>query len=340
MKVCPCCFDDGELNIFIETKSKEKGVCPYCKKEKVDLIDISELLDFFEEFLSVFKKGDDGQPLIDILKDDWHFFTEEVDANKLLSDILILSKSNLFSFNDLVVYSDEIEECVSYWSKLKDILMWERRYIIDSTVLDEKYGWGGLFTHTQNLLEDEELFRARLHQNDNHEVFQESKMKCPPKEKATSGRANPAGIPYLYLSKDKETTLYEIRATYLDDLSIGIFKPLKGKEIVLVDFNEDIHMYANEGNLTEYVKSVLLKSSISKDLSKPMRRYDSELEYIPTQFICEFIRCVTGANGILFKSSLHKGGENIVLFDQDLVECIKVVKHSVNEIEIKSSELV
>lgn len=339
MKVCNCCFNDDELNIFIDSNSEEIGICPYCKNEHVSLLGIEELLDFFEEFLSIFKKDDKGMALVDIISRDWSFFSETVDSNKLLSDILNLSNIEFIDSNDKVSYSNDIQRCVGYWSKLKDILKWERRYIIDSETIAEEYGWGELFNRTQGLLPEKELFRARLHQDENSEVFSGVNMMCPPKDKATSGRANPAGIPYLYLSKDIETTLYEIRAAYLDDVSIGIFKPLEGKEIVLVDFTEDINVYANVGNLNEYVKSVLLKLLISKDLSKPMRRYDSELEYIPTQFICEFIRYNAEVDGILFESSLYKGGKNVVLFDQNLVECVGVVKHGVNEIEIKSSEI-
>ncbi len=56
------------------------------------------------------------------------------------------------------------------------------------------------------------------------------------------------------------------------------------------------------------------KQKISIDLSKPMRRYDNEIEYIPTQFICEFIKVFTGASGIKFSSSLHPSGNNFVIF--------------------------
>ena len=54
-------------------------------------------------------------------------------------------------------------------------------------------------------------------------------MGCPPNKLTSSGRANPQGIPYLYLSKTPETTLYETRASYLDELSIGKFK-IKDKD--------------------------------------------------------------------------------------------------------------
>ncbi len=140
----------------------------------------------------------------------------------------------------------------------------------------------------------------------------------------------------MYLSKSIKTTLYETRATYLDELTIGEFKIKNTESIILVDFTAlpSAFSYDSSSNINDYTKSILLKKLISSDLSKPLRRYDSELEYIPTQFICEYIRYITGADGILFASSLHKEGKNIVLFEQKKVECFSVKRVSIKEFDI------
>lgn len=70
-----------------------------------------------------------------------------------------------------------------------------------------------------------------------------------------------------------------------------------------------------------------------------MRRYDSEIEYIPTQFICEFIKVFTGASGIRFSSSLHPTGKNVVLFDQKMMQCKSVVLKRVNSLNLQAIEL-
>ena len=148
---------------------------------------------------------------------------------------------------------------------------------------------------------------------------------CPPKHLTTGGRANPSGIPYLYLSDNAETVLYEVRAAYLDELTIGVFK-LEDHigSIKIVDFTEDTSLF-QPGKVNETIKGRLLRSIISRDLSKPMRRYDSDIEYVATQFICEFIKIFTGASGIRFSSSLHPSGTNLVIFDQALMTCTKVI---------------
>ncbi|WP_228402509.1 RES domain-containing protein [Chryseobacterium sp. RU33C] len=70
-----------------------------------------------------------------------------------------------------------------------------------------------------------------------------------------------------------------------------------------------------------------------------MRRYDSELDYIPTQFICEFIKIFTGVQGIKFRSSVHITGNNLVIFNQELMECISVKKVKINQLNIRSREV-
>ncbi len=70
-----------------------------------------------------------------------------------------------------------------------------------------------------------------------------------------------------------------------------------------------------------------------------MRRYDSEVEYIPTQFICEFIKVFTGAFGLRFTSSLHPKGKNVVIFDQDLISCKEVMIKKINSVDLKATEI-
>lgn len=161
-------------------------------------------------------------------------------------------------------------------------------------------------------------------------------MGCPPKELATAGRANPIGIPYLYLSDSAKTTYFEVRAVYLDRLSVGTFEIIRDQS--LVDFIYDVNLYLSfvDGSLplSEIVIKKKIIEAISSDLSKPLRRFDSELEYVPTQLICEYCKDFVHADGISFNSSLYKGGRNYVLFDQTAARCTKVFSHVISRIDI------
>ena len=159
-------------------------------------------------------------------------------------------------------------------------------------------------------------------------------MGCPPKEKATAGRANPMGIPYLYLCKAEKTTYFEVRAGYMDKLSIGRFRIIR--DLNIVDFSSKISLFvSSEGTkqLSDVVVKKKMLDAISFDLSKPMCRYDTELEYVPTQLICEYCKR-NGADGVCFNSSLHKGGLNYVIFNPKYAECVHVSSRQIKRIDV------
>lgn len=339
MKICSSCFSDKELKGFISS-STEIGDCEVCGSTNQPLLDVSELFDFFQELLDNYKVFENGIPLITKIQSDWSFFSSHSVANTIFNFVLPNILTEITSSNINVEYTDDIIENYNHWELLKEELKWKNRFVINIERLEE-LGWDGFFNTQFKLSKEVKLFRARLHHQSGLEVFKPEEMACPPKEFASGGRANPSGIPFLYLSDNPETVLYEVRASYLDELSVGTFelKP-EFESIKLVDFTEDTSLFQpNPSSINKTIKGKLLRQKISSDLSKPMRRYDSELEYIPTQFICEFIKVYTGALGIRFNSSLDPKGNNIVLFDQNMMTCISVKKMRINSINLQGMEM-
>lgn len=347
MKVCDKCFNDDEIKQFILSKSNQKGICDCCT-QKGELIEIDELLDFFLEFVSIFQYDEfNGRPLIEIIQQDWDIFSSHEIGTKIFSDFnfsialelemgLGISE-NGFSPRILVSYIDEIIDSISFWSKLKDDLKWKRRFFADIDEMTD-LGWDAMFNIFLTIDDKIILYRSRINQDGQSIPYPRKEMGTPPNKKSTAGRANPQGIPYLYLSRTIGTTLYETRATFLDYISVGIFRILTGHEVTLVDFTKKLSPFG-QGDIRAFTKAKLTRDVISKDLSEPLRRYDSELEYIPTQFICEYIRFFTKADGIQFNSSLEKGGVNIVLFNQENIECIHVELHQITEVKIDSKKI-
>lgn len=121
---------------------------------------------------------------------------------------------------------------------------------------------------------------------------------------------------------------------FLDKVTIGTFRLVRNLNVL--DFTSSISLFlafnADEG-LIEEVARHRLRQQISSDLSKPLRRYDTELEYVPTQSICEYCK-LKDIDGIMFRSSLHKDGLNLVLFDEKNAQCIKVKTVEINRVEI------
>lgn len=338
MNVCTNCFNDLELQSFIEVNSKVIGKCDYClDNADSPLLDIKELLDFFADFLKIFQEGSVSRTLNDIVNEDWNLFSDSVISSTILSDVIGLLKYSSIQPSSFVSYDGEIIESTSHWKELKEILKHEKRYLTD--LKKEMFqNFVSYFKIIEISSKEKKIFyRSRIHNNSGSEAYSIDKMGSPDKTKVSSGRANPLGIPYLYLSETPETTIYETRATFLDEISIGEFIVEDNQNLSLVDFTAKGEAFYNLDNIIEYSKSFIMQKSISSDLSKPIRkRYDSVLDYIPTQYICEFIRYEIGTDGILFNSSLHQGGKNIVLFNEDKVKCISVKKHHITDVSINS----
>lgn len=334
--VCKECFLDNELKGFIRSQSNI-GACSFCGSDHVETLPIEELYDFFSELFESFEPNEKGDSVLSKLSSNWDLFSGSAVGAKIMNCVIPNIDTDIHSADELVEFTDDILQNVGYWQKLKDQLKWERRYLTDIDYLIEELGWDGFFNSKVTIKSEDVFYRARLHVKPSMTCFPIEEMSSPPRESVLGGRSNPPGIPFLYLSDNPETILYEVRASYLDEVTIGEFSLKDGQreEVVISDFTEMTTLF-HPGEISKRIKSTLLKKSISRDLSKPMRRYDSELDYIPTQFICEFIKVFTNVQGIKFRSSLHTVGNNIVLFDKDSVECRNVAKHQVKKIEIIS----
>lgn len=338
--LCEHCFGDKELKAFCRA-SKNIGTCSFTKNSGVPVIDLSELISFFSGILQLFE--DDSRegsiPLIEVLEKDWNLFSSKIIGTEILNEVLKITPSLLKpSLN--AQYSNELRRICAPWSKLKDDLKWKKRFHINTNELIMEYGWDAIFAIQDELDTNASYYRARIHSEGRKVSYSTEEMKAPPREMCTAGRANVSGIPYLYLCDDIDTVFYEVRAAYLDDVSVGTFNQKDNDELIsIVDFTKPRSLYSSDSSfdLKTIVQFKLLTELISKDLSKPMRRYDSEREYIPTQFICEFIRVVCGAKGIRFESSLYPGHTNLVIFEPELMECKEVAHHILNEINIKHS---
>ncbi len=337
--VCKNCFSDNELIGFIVSQG-QIGYCNCCKSDAVETIELIELLDFFKELFDNFQVKTEGKSLISLIQGNWNLFSSLDYGHKILNEALNQTESIIRNSDDLVDFSIEILENVNYWSDLKEQLKWERRYFTNIEILTGDLGWDSFFESKTIINNDETFYRARLHQNSQEEIYPIDKMSSPPAIYASAGRANPIGIPYLYLSDNEETILYEVRASFLDEISVATFSKNEDykSEIMISDFTEIPTLYHPNG-VNKKIKSTLLKQLISRDLSKPMRRYDSELDYIPTQFICEFIKTFTNVQGIKFRSSLHNTGSNLVIFNQEIMKCRSVKKVQISKINIKAIDL-
>ena len=330
MKICKDCFLDEELRSEINANAVIDDICDVCGKQS-KVMDFSEFHGFFTTLLELYSPTvNSNKTIVDVIQNEWHFFKDKDVAKVLLADVI--EANNLsYSIADFVDYTDDICIRIAAWDRLKTSVKEKSRFF---TNMDE-FAQYNYLTAGKSLHVGQKLYRSRITPVGQKKIKCD-KMGCPPKEMATAGRANPIGIPYLYLSDSAKTTYFEVRAVYLDKLSVGTFRI--ERELELVDFIYDVNLFLAYNDGTTSLKEIVIKKkiidAISEDLSKPLRRYDSELEYVPTQLICEYCKRIVGADGISFESSLHKGGRNYVLFDDSSAKCVRVDSHEITKIDI------
>ena len=146
------------------------------------------------------------------------------------------------------------------------------------------------------------------------------------------GRVNPTGISILYLSDSKETTLYEVRAGVYDFVTVGSFKLLKDIEVINLANIDRISPFIGVDygfDFTQYAINIEHLKMIAQEIAKPLRN-DNVLEYLPTQYISDYIRS-KGYDGIEYISTMYKSGINLAVFDPMLFKCT-----STNVYDVKS----
>jgi len=151
--------------------------------------------------------------------------------------------------------------------------------------------------------------------------YSSERMK-PLTEKAMEGRVNPKGIPYLYLSTDKSTSISEVRPWVGSSVTVVEFETCRDMQLVDCSrFDVDImNMGARELDMLWKLKppepeeaTKVVWRWIDMDFSKPVDRDDSSADYVPTQIIAELFRA-NGFDGLIY-NSLFNGGKNIALYD-------------------------
>ena len=328
MLICSNCFNDVELQIAVGNESSGFGICEACGQEAY-LVDIDIFADFFKELLHLFQPAREGVDIVSLLQKDWDIFVDDEVGKIIIGHFLSLDNYG-YSLSEKVGYVDAIKNYISIWDIIKREVREEKRFFANLSFFDGNNMIEANTTIPQGTI----LYRARVIPSD-RTYLTKNDMGCPPRGKATAGRANPLGIPYLYLCKSEETTYYEVRALYLDKLAIGSFKTTR--DLNILDFTSVVSVYYAYNNSTISLSEVIARQKIlqliSSDLSKPLRRYDSELEYVPTQLICEYCK-INGIDGICFNSSLHNGGVNVVLFDSSSAECVKVKSREIRDVHI------
>ncbi len=348
MNCCIECFSSNYIKDII-TSNNQKGNCDFCGSKNVSVYNPEELSLLFQNILDLYViDNKNGKFIHEQINIDFEnkIFSSKLSNNNLslLKEIIkydIESYEKLF--NNKVILSFEknfykknlIEPLQITWEKFANEIKTTNRFHIQNVIDLEKLKI--LINRYRKPIKKGKLFyRARI---SDKKGFKKSEMFNPPPEKTKSGRANPVGISYLYLADEIKTSLYEVRSTLYDFVTVGTFR-LK-KDIEIINLRGDIYdpmLIADNDNIEDFLIYRPFISKLESELSKPKRRSDTELDYLPTQYLSEFIKSI-GYNGVEYQSSLYSNGYNLAIFSPEKFECIDTKVYEIEKLSLECKKV-
>jgi hypothetical protein len=331
---CPECFDDRHIRRqLIPTLSKTTGDCSYCGAKAQPLVEPIELIEQFELIVGIYKQNPDGKTLVEFLREDWKLFErlDSAHAKELLSDILDDGEIVRARFTTV---DERTAKGLTDWQNLRIELMHSNRYFpttnVDLEVLRE------LLPH---LLIDQadvpkKWYRARIQASE--AAIAAAEMGAPPPKLASHGRANPAGIPYLYVASTPNTAISEVRPHGGDFVSVAEIELVPDLKIVDLRHPRKTvspFMLQDSQAVAKMCEDVQFLERLGEELTRPILPKSAAYDYIPSQYLCEFAkRC--GFDGVMYRSSVD-GGVNMAVFDPSKGKVQSVSVHSVSRVTVQ-----
>lgn len=174
----------------------------------------------------------------------------------------------------------------------------------------------------------EPYYEGNEHIDDIPCAFEPERMK-PLQNSASEGRANPKGIPYLYLSTDMNTAMAEVRPWIGSYISLAQFKLLKNVRLINCTSEDKGTMIYFKEPAPEK-REIAVWKDIDNAFSMPVTSNETTADYVPTQIIAELFKN-NGFDGIAYRSSLGEE-HNITLFDLDAADLINCTLYEAKKV--------
>lgn len=336
-KCCKNCFGDSFLEQQIELFSRETGTCDFCNSAAVLLVEPAELIDSFETLLSLYEESNDpaASSIEALLRTDWELFVQ-LDSVKTEMLLGLIFKDIGLVQNSYAPVIQHDADAVQEWETFREELKHQNRFFPKNIQTTEQLKKLFGFLTAPPEAKPEKVFRARICEQS--QTYTLADMGKPPKELVSNGRANPVGIPCLYVASDTTTAIAEIR-------------PNKGEMVCVAEYSVDgTALLADLRYPRKSISPFLLTEDqikllrrymeylcrLSEELTMPVLPKSAHLDYLPSQYLCEFIKHC-GFDGVIYRSAMSTG-INYALFHDTKVTGIDVTQYLINDISVGFSE--
>lgn len=339
-RCCATCFGDKHIRSqLINQCEPVKQNCGYCGELDVPCIVPSRLNQWFAPLIATYRENPDGESLSRNLINEWGIFSSEklneAAAKELLADILDDGEIVRKNFTPLTHPNGNN---LRRWEDLRNELMHNNRWFLEDPMdMDRLAVLLDQLITTPAAFESRSWYRARLLKGD--VAFQLDEMGAPPRHKAGHGRANPAGIPYLYLGSTRSTAVAELRPHTGERACVARFELPDVDDLKLADLRNPRSLISpftsgDENMIIELRADLPLLERLGEELTRPIQPSGVAYEYVPTQYLCEYIKKM-GFDGVVYRSSVSSdGGVNIALFRPEAASATELRVASVAQVTV------
>ncbi len=357
-KCCTNCFSEFEIINFIESEGVI-GDCDYCHSRNVNICDVVDVGSFIMEGVERhyedaanqvgYDSSEGGyllptQDIAEILLEEKDIFGESLDDPYPMLEDLVSNDGTPYVRKDPYGPPSGDPEEIRYWGNFCKTVKTKQRFTTflsseDEDQYDHSQPKNFLFHLAHNFMPTlidvlqprTKVYRARIN-NENRKLLYED-LTSPPPQRSRNSRMSPAGISFFYGGLTPEVCIHEVRPSVAENVIVAEFEVIQ--ELFVLNlataFEARRSIFDPEYSFSydEYFKPFL--EHFVGDISKPIRKTDNEIEYVPTQVLTEFIKAINfkthyylpdsngnGSDifidGVLFKSSVMKDGINLVLF--------------------------
>lgn len=353
------CFSECEIQSFIESDGI-KGYCDYCGSRNVYISDVADVGNFIMEGIERYYEDAANQvgydsseggyllatlTIAEILLEEEEIFGNNLDGPDHLLDDLVSNDGTPYVRKDPYGPPSGDPEEIRHWENFCKTVKNKQRFTTflsseDGDPYDHSKPENFLFHLAHNLMPtfievlpaQTKIYRARIH-NENRILLHED-LTSPSPQHSRNSRMSPAGISFFYGGMTPEVCIHEVRPSVAENVIVAEFEVIQNLFVlnlgILLETQKSIFNSEYEFSYEEFAKPFL--EHFVEDISKPIRKTDSEIEYAPTQVLTEFIKAtnfkthfsLSDSNGnerdiyidgFLFKSSAMKDGINLVLFN-------------------------
>jgi hypothetical protein len=298
------------------------------------------LSEYFELLVSAYQPDAAGKLLVRLFREDWGLFDhkrmDDPRAKDLLGEILDDGEIVRRAFSPVKsLDSNRLAD----WEKLRDELRYKNRFFPEESF--DLVRLESLLSHLTTASTDEvpvTWYRARIQASD--AAIPITEMGAPPNRSASHGRANPAGIPYLYLGSTEDTAISEIRPHTGETACLADFRTPAG--LKLVDLRRPRKMVspfllADAEDIGRMRSDLPFLERLGDELTLPVVPQSAAIDYTPSQYLCEYIKHC-GYDGVIYRSSVSDG-MNLALFDPARAEPGHVSQYRVKRVSVSIAPL-